>query len=113
MRRRAWILLLGLGLLNHATVLCAADGTTPDGAPSAMVGIVFLFLMAMVVFLAIFVLRMSRWTRATALRNLTGQEQHRRIAEEHMKRLESQIGRLDEKLGRLVALLEAVDRERK
>lgn len=114
MRRRAGILLLGLGLLNHPMALCAADGTTPDGAaPSAMAGYFVLFLVVFVVFLAIFVVRMARWTRATASRNLAGQEQHRRFAEDHMKRLESQIDRLDEKLGRLVTLLEAVERGRK
>ena len=114
MRRRAWILLLGLGLLNHPTALCAAEGTTPDGsAPAATAGYILLFLVVFIVFLAIFVVRTTRWTRATASRNLAGQEQHRRVAEDHMKRLESQIDRLDEKLGRLVTLLEAVERGQK
>jgi hypothetical protein len=111
MRRRAWILLLGLGLLNLPTALSAADGTISGAAPPAMTGYILLFLVAFVVFLSIVVLRTTRWTRATASRDLAGQEQHRRVAEDHMKRLESQIDRLDEKLGRLVALLEAVERQ--
>jgi len=109
--RRAWIPLLGLGLLNHATALRAADGTSPEGAaPSPLAAIFLLFLTALVVVLAIIVVRMSRFTRVTVLRNIAGQEQHRKVAEDHMKRLESQVDRLDEKLGRLVTLLEATER---